>query len=112
MIFIDACYSGKLVEGMRSGGISNAQFFKELRSTKNGTNIYTSSGSTSQSKEDSRYGHGVFTQALIEACDFKNSDVDSDGRITIKEIRNYLERRIPEPVSYTHLDVYKRQEAL
>ncbi|PWL60706.1 MAG: hypothetical protein DBY35_07080 [Bacteroidales bacterium] len=112
VIFIDACYSGKLVEGMRSGGISNAQFFKELRSTKNGTNIYTSSGSTSQSKEDSRYGHGVFTQALIEACDFKNSDVDSDGRITIKEIRNYLERRIPELTKNQQKPIHRNLEEI
>lgn len=112
VIFIDACYSGKLVEGMRSGGISNAQFFKELRSTKNGTNIYTSSSSTSQSKEDSRYGHGVFTQALIEACDFKNSDVDSDGRITIKEIRNYLERRIPELTKNQQKPIHRNLEEI
>lgn len=112
VIFIDACYSGKLVEGMRSGGISNAQFFKELTSTKNGTNIYTSSGSTSQSKEDSRYGHGVFTQALIEACDFKNSDVDSDGRITIKEIRNYLERRIPELTKNQQKPIHRNLEEI
>lgn len=112
VIFIDACYSGKLVEGMRSGGISNAQFFKELRSTKNGTNIYTSSSSASQSKEDSRYGHGVFTQALIEACDFKNSDTDGDGRITIKEIRNYLEWRIPKLTKNQQIPIHRNLEEI
>ncbi len=112
VIFIDACYSGKLVEGMRSGGISNAQFFKELRSTKNGTNIYTSSSSASQSKEDSRYGHGVFTQALIEACDFKNSDTNGDGRITIKEIRNYLEWRIPKLTKNQQIPIHRNLEEI
>lgn len=112
VIFIDACYSGKLVEGMRSGSISNAQFIKELRSTKNGTNIFTSSGSTSQSKEDSRYGHGVFTQALIEACDFENSDSDGDGRITIKEIRNYLEQRIPELTKNQQTPIHRNLEEI
>ncbi len=96
VVFVDACYSAKMLEQFRSGAVNNSEFFKELTSTPNGTNIYTSSGADVKSREDDRYGHGVFTQALIEACDFENSDTDGDGRITITEIRNYLERRITQ----------------
>lgn len=91
VVFIDACHSAKVFDAFRSN-----DFFKELQSSRNGTDIYTSSGSDERSREDSKFGHGYFTQALIEACDFKNSDKDGDGRITVKEIRNYLEWRIPE----------------
>lgn len=94
LVFIDACYSGKILESFRSADISNRDFFKELNSTPNGMNIYTSSGSEVMSRELPQYGHGIFTQALLESFEFKNSDTDSDGRITVKEIRNYLEARI------------------
>lgn len=110
VVFVDACSSGRLAEGMRGGQMSNADFFKELVSTKNGTNIYTSSGSDTPSNEDSRYGHGVFTQALIEACDFSNSDTDGDGRITIKEIRNYLEKRIPQLTDKSQTPIHRNLE--
>lgn len=110
VVFVDACSSGRLAEGMRGDQMSNADFFKELVSTKNGTNIYTSSGSDTPSNEDSRYGHGVFTQALIEACDFSNSDTDHDGRITIKEIRNYLEKRIPQLTDKSQTPIHRNLE--
>lgn len=112
VVFIDACYSAKMLEQFRDGSVNNGEFFKELISTPNGTNIYTSSGADVRSRELDEYGHGVFTQALIEACDFKNSDADSDGRITITEIRNYLERRIVQMTGNEQRPVYRNLEEI
>lgn len=106
VVFIDACHSAKVFSAFRSN-----DFFKELQSSRNGTDIYTSSGADERSREDSKFGHGIFTQALIEACDFENSDIDHDGRITIKEIRNYLERRIPELTSNQQNPDYRNIES-
>ena len=112
VVFIDACYSAKLLESFRAGSVNNGEFFKELKSTPNGTSIYTSSGADVRSKEDPKLGHGVFTKALIESCDFENSDADNDGRITIKEIRNYLERRIPQLTKNQQKPVYRNLEEI
>lgn len=112
VVFIDACYSAKMLEQFRDGSVNNGEFFKELTATPNGTNIYTSSGADVRSRELDEYGHGVFTQALIEACDFKNSDADNDGRITITEIRNYLERRIVQMTGNEQRPVYRNLEEI
>lgn len=112
VVFIDACYSAKMLEQFRDGSVNNGEFFKELTTTPNGTNIYTSSGADVRSRELDEYGHGVFTQALIEACDFKNSDADDDGRITITEIRNYLERRIVQMTGNEQRPVYRNLEEI
>lgn len=111
VVFIDACYSAKILESFRSGA-SNADFFKELNSTPNGTNIYTSSGANSLSREDDSLRHGAFTKALIESCDFNKADTDKDGRITITEVRNYLERRIPELTGNQQSPVHRNLEEI
>lgn len=111
VVFIDACYSAKILESFRSGA-SNADFFKELNSTPNGTNIYTSSGANSLSREDDSLRHGTFTKALIESCDFNKADTDKDGRITITEVRNYLERRIPELTGNQQSPVHRNLEEI
>lgn len=111
VVFIDACYSAKILESFRSGA-SNADFFKELNSTPNGTNIYTSSGANSLSREDDSLRHGAFTKALIESCDFSKADTDKDGRITITEVRNYLERRIPELTGNQQSPVHRNLEEI
>lgn len=112
VVFVDACYSGKMLDSFRAGSVNNGEFFREITSTPNGTNIYTSSGADVRSKESDAFGHGVFTQALIEACDFNNSDADGDGRITITEIRNYLERRITEITNKQQRPVYRNLEEI
>ncbi|MDE6177544.1 MAG: caspase family protein [Duncaniella sp.] len=111
VVFIDACYSAKILESFRSGA-SNADFFKELNSTPNGTNIYTSSGANSLAREDDSLRHGAFTKALIESCDFSKADTDNDGRITINEVRNYLERRIPELTGNQQSPVHRNLEEI
>ena len=105
IVFIDACHSAKIFDSYRGN-----DFFKELQTARNGTSIYTSSSPDEKSRENPNSGHGYFTQALLEACDFDKSDTDGDGRITIKEIRNYLERRIPELTNKGQTPVYRNLE--
>ena len=111
LVFIDACYSGKLLEGYR-GTVSSEDFFREMNKTTNGTCIYTSSNKDVKSKESSRFGHGVFTQALIESFEFENSDVDMNNRISVTEVRNYLERRIPELTGNKQRPIYRNVEEI
>lgn len=107
VVFIDACHSAKIFDAYRGN-----DFFKELQTTRNGTSIYTSSSPDEKSRENAVSGHGFFTQALLEACDFDKSDANDDGRITIKEIRNYLEQRIPQLTSNGQTPVYRNLEEI
>ena len=107
VVFIDACHSAKIFDAYRGN-----DFFKELQTTRNGTSIYTSSSPDEKSRENAVSGHGFFTQALLEACDFDKSDTNDDGRITIKEIRNYLEQRIPQLTSNGQTPVYRNLEEI
>ena len=111
LVFIDACYSGKLLEGYR-GSVSSENFFREMNNTPNGTCIYTSSNKDVKSKESTKYKHGVFTQALIESFEFENSDTDSDNRISVIEVRNYLEKRIPQLTQNKQKPIYRNVEEI
>ena len=111
LVFIDACYSGKLLEGYR-GSVSSENFFREMNNTPNGTCIYTSSNKDVKSKESAKYKHGVFTQALIESFEFENSDVDGDNRISVIEVRNYLEKRIPQLTQNKQKPIYRNVEEI
>lgn len=65
VVFADACYSAGLFEGNRSAATTH--FIEQLRRTKNGMMLYASSASDTKSKEDSSWGNGAFTKALVEA---------------------------------------------
>ena len=111
LVFIDACYSGKLLEGYR-GTVSSENFFREMNNTPNGTCIYTSSNKDVKSKESAKFKHGVFTQALIESFEFENSDIDGDNRISVIEVRNYLEKRIPQLTQNKQKPIYRNVEEI
>ena len=111
LVFIDACYSGKLLEGYR-GSVSSENFFREMNSTPNGTCIYTSSSKDVKSRESAEHKHGIFTQALIESFEFDKSDHDKDNRITVIEVRNYLEKRIPQLTGNKQKPIYRNIEEI
>ena len=111
LVFIDACYSGKLLEGYR-GTVSSENFFREMNSTPNGTCIYTSSSKDVKSRESAEHKHGIFTQALIESFEFDKSDHDKDNRITVIEVRNYLEKRIPQLTGNKQKPIYRNIEEI
>lgn len=65
IVFADACFSAALLEGSRSAAASH--FIEQLRCTKNGIMLYASSASDTKSKEDTEWGNGAFTKALVQA---------------------------------------------
>ena len=54
-----------------------------------------SSGTKQFATEFETLKHGVFTYALLEALDGK-ADIGGDGKITVSEIKFYLEDRVPD----------------
>ncbi len=100
LIFIDACHSGGAKEGY--GGVSKAVV--DLAKTQPGVSTLTSCGSTEKSYEDTAWGNGAFTEALLDAFSGKTctdvngafrADTDSDRIVRLGELYDFLRRRVP-----------------
>ncbi|MBL0742372.1 caspase family protein [Chryseolinea lacunae] len=94
VIVMDACYSGGAAKSLqtRSPGSDEKAIIQLARSS--GAVMFASSGTKQQATEFDALHHGVFTYALLEALDGKADN--GDGRITVSEIKSYLEARVPE----------------
>jgi hypothetical protein len=57
---------------------------------------------TEYAQQDDALGHGVFTYYLLEGLGGEGhspeADADRDGRVTVDELRAYVEREVPEYV--------------
>jgi WD40 repeat protein len=89
LLMIDACYAGAAGRDMNS-------FVASASSPWAGMFVFASSSANELSQEDSLYGHGRFTQALLEALHGQNGMKTPDGVILTDYLASYLARRIPE----------------
>lgn len=92
----DTCHSAGIV-GKR-GIIENLQPLVEKMVKSEGVVFLFSSKESQVSYEDSKWGGGVFTSALVEAIQNRDSkvDTDGDGGISVMEIQQYVTRRVQE----------------
>ncbi|MFP5512574.1 MAG: caspase family protein [Alphaproteobacteria bacterium] len=90
LLLLDSCHSG----AAGGGPVPDA---KALSTALAGSNItvITSSGPGEKSYESSRWGHGAFTFALLEAFG-KTADTDRNSMISVSELVAHLARRIPD----------------
>jgi WD40 repeat protein len=98
VIFVDACQSGSSVAALAMRGASEEKALAQL-SRSSGVHVLASSESDQQSAEIKSLGHGVFTYVLLEALKGKADGAPADSKITIYEIKSYLDDQVPE-VSY------------
>jgi uncharacterized caspase-like protein len=96
--FIDACQSGASVEALAMRGATEEKALAQL-SRSSGIHVMASSESDQQSAEIKSLGHGVFTYVLLEALNGKADGSPADSKITVYEIKSYLDDQVPE-VSY------------
>jgi uncharacterized caspase-like protein len=88
LVFLDACRSGELainpVRSLTPAGL--------------GPTILAASDRSESSYEDPRFGHGLFTYAVLEALDksFGKADRDGDGKLDALELYGYVEKRVAE----------------
>ena len=103
LVFLDACHSGGAKDGF--GGVSKAVV--DLAKAQPGFSTLTSCGSTEKSYEDKAWGHGAFTEALLEAFSGKSctdatgayaADTDGDNIVRLGELYDFLRRRVPDLV--------------
>ena len=98
VVFIDACQSGSSVEALAMRGASEEKALAQL-SRSSGIHVMASSESQQQSAEIKSLNHGVFTYVLLEALNGKADGAPADSKVTVYEIKSYIDDQVPE-ISY------------
>lgn len=90
--FIDACYAARAMERVAAIVDINllANTFSDARRS---VVVFTSSQGAEQSLEDSKWGNGAFTKALVEGLRGQ-ADNDGDHIVTIAELEQWLAKRV------------------
>lgn len=94
VLFVDTCHSGNIMGSRRAVADINA-LVNELASAENGAVVFSSSSGRQFSVEDTSWGNGAFTKALVEGIGGK-ADFLGKGRITINMLDLYLSERVKE----------------
>lgn len=95
IIIMDACQSGGSVEILAMRGANEEKAFAQL-SRGAGIHVLASAGSEQNAKEILELKHGLFTYVLLEALSGKADGAPKDGKITIYELKSYLDDQVPE----------------
>ncbi|HVN58330.1 MAG TPA: caspase family protein [Bacteroidales bacterium] len=98
VVFIDACHSGSSVETLAMRGGAEEKALAQL-SRSSGIHVMASSESQQQSAEIKSLNHGVFTYVLLEALNGKADGAPLDQKVTVYEIKSYIDDQVPE-ISY------------
>jgi WD40 repeat protein len=98
VVFIDACQSGTSLELLAARGAGEEKALAQL-SRSSGIHILASSESNQESAEIKKLEHGVFTYTLLEALQGKADGAPKDSKITVYEVKSYIDDQVPE-ISY------------
>lgn len=94
LFILDACHSGGALESFATRGDGREKALAQLaRST--GTFFLTAAQDAQYANEVGDLKHGLFTYALLEIINGEKGD-NGDGKITINEVKSYVEDRVPE----------------
>ena len=94
ILFIDTCHAGNVM-GTRAVAPDITGIVNELASAENGAVVFTSSTGKQYSFEDSEWGNGAFTKAVVEGINGK-ADYTGKGRITVNMLDLYISERVKE----------------
>lgn len=95
IIIMDACQSGGSVELLAQRGASEEKAVAQL-SRSAGIHVLAAAGSDQFATEFQELGHGVFTYVLLEALNGQADGAPKDGKVTIYELKSYLDDQVPE----------------
>jgi uncharacterized caspase-like protein len=95
LFILDACHSGGALDAFAARGDGREKAIAQLaRNT--GTFFLTASQDVQYANESGDLKHGLFTYALLEILKGDSFGASIDGKITISEIKTYVEERVPE----------------
>ncbi|MBS1553339.1 MAG: caspase family protein [Bacteroidetes bacterium] len=95
LIVMDACQSGSSIETLAVRGAVEEKALAQL-SRSAGIHVLASSGSDQFSTEFASLKHGVFTYLILEALQGQADGAPTDGKITIYELKAFLDDQVPE----------------
>ena len=95
LIIMDACQSGASVELLATRGAAEEKAIAQL-SRSAGIHVMASAGSEQFATEFKELGHGLFTYLLIKALQGDADGAPKDGKVTIYELKSYLDDQVPE----------------
>lgn len=95
LIVMDACQSGGSVELLATRGAAEEKAIAQL-SRSAGIHVMASAGSEQFATEFAELGHGLFTYLLIRALQGDADGAPKDGKVTIYELKSYLDDQVPE----------------
>ncbi len=95
LIVMDACQSGGSVELLATRGAAEEKAIAQL-SRSAGIHVMASAGSEQFAAEFAELGHGLFTYLLIKALQGDADGAPKDGKVTIYELKSYLDDQVPE----------------
>lgn len=101
--FVDACYSGALLEGTRSAATSH--FVEQLKRSKNGMLLYASSSSDTKSREDESWGNGAFTKALVESLNGAAREEHAEG-LSTQELEHFLYKEVRKITDFKQTPIF------
>ena len=95
LIVMDACQSGGSVELLATRGATEEKAIAQL-SRSAGIHVLASAGSEQVATEFASLGHGLFTYVLMKALQGEADGAPKDGKITIYELKSYIDDQVPE----------------
>ena len=95
LVVLDACQSGGSTELLATRGASEEKAMAQL-SRSSGVHVLAASGSQQFATEFKELGHGLFTYVLLEALSGKADGAPHDGKVTIYELKAYIDSQVPE----------------
>jgi WD40 repeat protein len=93
LVLLDACHSGGFAESKPDaflGAPANSNVLEALANSN--VSVMTSSREAELSREDASWGHGAFTQALLEGLSGRSS---REGLVTVDELAAYISKEVP-----------------
>ena len=92
VVLIDSCKSGAALKKFR--GFEDRKALSRLART-SGVHVVAAAAKTQFAVELAELGHGAFTYTILEGLGGE-ADARKDGIITIRELTNYIENRLPD----------------
>jgi WD40 repeat protein/uncharacterized caspase-like protein len=92
---LDACQAGGAVATFAMRGAAEEKAILQLARSA-GVMVLAATGSEQLATELKDLGHGVFTYALLAGLDGAADGGARDGKITVSELKAYLEDKVPE----------------
>lgn len=88
VVFLDACHAGRAAD---------ANVLRRFVPDGQGPVVIAACGPGEDSFEDAKFGHGLFTVAILDALgtDFRRADYNSDGQVSPAELFDYVSGRLP-----------------